>query len=232
MFRLVLNPPPYFEAEYCLFCGRRRVAVARYRMICLVLRYQSFNFFKYIHYSTHSLLIHIFDKISKYYALLLLISIFLCCVLRSIYESVLPVPLWSSFCLLLHFCHWCFTCEKYEESLLPFHWRYNAGFALQIRQNNSVAIMLLQFLFLLKGRASLQQCQLQWTVRFLASQPSFYIIKLRSAPYWRSFHTAIGISSKLLWNSSEGSDGAVILSVLSTHHGLSINKITKSLNEK
>ena len=30
-------PPPYFEAEFCLFCGRRRVAVARYRMICLVL---------------------------------------------------------------------------------------------------------------------------------------------------------------------------------------------------
>ena len=29
--------PPYFEAGYCLFCGRRRVAVARYRMICLVL---------------------------------------------------------------------------------------------------------------------------------------------------------------------------------------------------
>ena len=26
-----------FEAEYCLFGGRRRVAVARYRMICLVL---------------------------------------------------------------------------------------------------------------------------------------------------------------------------------------------------
>ena len=37
MFPLVLYPPPYFEAEYCLFCGRRRVAVARYRMICLVL---------------------------------------------------------------------------------------------------------------------------------------------------------------------------------------------------
>ena len=33
------DPPPYFEAEYCLFCGRRRVAVARYRMICLVLIY-------------------------------------------------------------------------------------------------------------------------------------------------------------------------------------------------
>ena len=32
-----VTPPPYFEAEYCLFCGRRRVAVARYRMICLVL---------------------------------------------------------------------------------------------------------------------------------------------------------------------------------------------------
>ena len=32
-----VNPPPYFEAEYCLFCGRRRVAVARYNMICLVL---------------------------------------------------------------------------------------------------------------------------------------------------------------------------------------------------
>ena len=31
------DPPPYFEAEYCLFCGRRRVAVARYLMICLVL---------------------------------------------------------------------------------------------------------------------------------------------------------------------------------------------------
>ena len=37
MFLLVLTPPPYFEADYCLFCGRRRVAVARYRMICLVL---------------------------------------------------------------------------------------------------------------------------------------------------------------------------------------------------
>ena len=32
-----VTPPPYFETEYCLFCGRRRVAVARYRMICLVL---------------------------------------------------------------------------------------------------------------------------------------------------------------------------------------------------
>ena len=37
MFLLVLTPPPYFEAEYCSLCGRRRVAVARYRMICLVL---------------------------------------------------------------------------------------------------------------------------------------------------------------------------------------------------
>ena len=37
-------PPPYFEAEYCLFCGRRRVAVARYRMICLVLYW--FDFYK------------------------------------------------------------------------------------------------------------------------------------------------------------------------------------------
>ena len=37
IFLLVLYSPPYFEAEYCLFCGRRRVAVARYRMICLVL---------------------------------------------------------------------------------------------------------------------------------------------------------------------------------------------------
>ena len=26
-----------FEAVYCFICGRRRVAVARYRMICLVL---------------------------------------------------------------------------------------------------------------------------------------------------------------------------------------------------
>ena len=37
MFLLVLTRPPYFESKYCLFCGRRRVAVARYRMICLVL---------------------------------------------------------------------------------------------------------------------------------------------------------------------------------------------------
>ena len=29
--------PPYFEALYCFICGRREVAVARYRMICLVL---------------------------------------------------------------------------------------------------------------------------------------------------------------------------------------------------
>ena len=34
----------YFEAEYCLFCGRRRVAVARYRMICLVLAKIIFEF--------------------------------------------------------------------------------------------------------------------------------------------------------------------------------------------
>ena len=37
MMFLLVYPPPYFEAEYCLFCGRRSVAVARYRMICLVL---------------------------------------------------------------------------------------------------------------------------------------------------------------------------------------------------
>ena len=45
MFLLVLKHPPYFEAEYCLFCGRRRVAVARYRMICLVLKVQFGNKF-------------------------------------------------------------------------------------------------------------------------------------------------------------------------------------------
>ena len=32
-----VTPPPYFEAVNCFICGRRRVAVARYRMICLVL---------------------------------------------------------------------------------------------------------------------------------------------------------------------------------------------------
>ena len=30
-------PSPYFEAVCCFICGRRRVAVARYRMICFVL---------------------------------------------------------------------------------------------------------------------------------------------------------------------------------------------------
>ena len=30
----VRPPPPYFEAEYCLFCGHRRVAVARYDLSC------------------------------------------------------------------------------------------------------------------------------------------------------------------------------------------------------
>ena len=39
-----VTPPPYFEAEYCLFCGRRRVAVARYRMICLVPVISPFNY--------------------------------------------------------------------------------------------------------------------------------------------------------------------------------------------
>ena len=29
--------PSSFEAVYCFICGRRRVAVARYRIICLVL---------------------------------------------------------------------------------------------------------------------------------------------------------------------------------------------------
>ena len=37
MFLLGLYPHPLFEAEYCLFCCRRRVAVAGYRIICLVL---------------------------------------------------------------------------------------------------------------------------------------------------------------------------------------------------
>ena len=36
MFPLVLYPFS-FEAVYCFICGRQRVAVARYRMICLVL---------------------------------------------------------------------------------------------------------------------------------------------------------------------------------------------------
>ena len=35
MFPLVVYPLPSFEAVYCLICGRRRVAVARHRMICL-----------------------------------------------------------------------------------------------------------------------------------------------------------------------------------------------------
>ena len=51
MFPLVLYPPPpYFEAVYCFICGRRRVAVARYRMICLVLigvSKLSWNYFRH-----------------------------------------------------------------------------------------------------------------------------------------------------------------------------------------
>ena len=30
-------PPPSFDAVYCFICRRRRIAVARYRIICLVL---------------------------------------------------------------------------------------------------------------------------------------------------------------------------------------------------
>ena len=41
-FILCLNCSPIsFEAVYCFICGRLRVAVARYRMICLVLLFQS-----------------------------------------------------------------------------------------------------------------------------------------------------------------------------------------------
>ena len=43
-----IEPRTYFETEYCLFCGRRRVSVARYRMICLVL----FNTLTYYSQST------------------------------------------------------------------------------------------------------------------------------------------------------------------------------------
>ena len=36
MFPLVCNLPiPSFHAVFCLICGRQRVAVARYLMICL-----------------------------------------------------------------------------------------------------------------------------------------------------------------------------------------------------
>ena len=36
MLPFILNPPS-FKAMFCYICGRRRVAVVRYRMICLVL---------------------------------------------------------------------------------------------------------------------------------------------------------------------------------------------------
>ena len=36
MFPLVCNPPLYFEVVNCFICGRRRMAVARYRMVYLV----------------------------------------------------------------------------------------------------------------------------------------------------------------------------------------------------
>ena len=35
--RWFCNPLPFFEAVYCFICVRRRVTVARYRMICLAL---------------------------------------------------------------------------------------------------------------------------------------------------------------------------------------------------
>ena len=37
MFPLFFSPSPYFQAGNCFICGRRSVAVARYRMIFLVL---------------------------------------------------------------------------------------------------------------------------------------------------------------------------------------------------
>ena len=43
MFPLVLYPPS-FEAVYCYISGRRMVAVARYRMFCLVLIYSLNDF--------------------------------------------------------------------------------------------------------------------------------------------------------------------------------------------
>ena len=72
MFPLVLYPPS-FEAVYCYICGRRKVAAARYRMICLVLvlwlGFSEFyvctgafvlglshiSFFFYVHFTTGSL---------------------------------------------------------------------------------------------------------------------------------------------------------------------------------
>ena len=45
IFPLVLYPPS-FEAVYCYICGRRRVAVARYRKICLFLVEVSFHIVK------------------------------------------------------------------------------------------------------------------------------------------------------------------------------------------
>ena len=49
-------PHPYFEAEHCLFCGRRRVAVARYRMNCLVLLHIMIFYLMYICVVSHRLL--------------------------------------------------------------------------------------------------------------------------------------------------------------------------------
>ena len=55
-------PPHYFEPEYCLFCGRRRVAVARYRMICLVLRIPPWYFLEFAFFRC-------FNKCVEWYAL-------------------------------------------------------------------------------------------------------------------------------------------------------------------
>ena len=49
-FILCLNcSPTSFETVYCFICGRRRVAVARYRMICLVL---VLLFYSLVHHCT------------------------------------------------------------------------------------------------------------------------------------------------------------------------------------
>ena len=44
---------PFFEAVYCFICGRRRVAVARYRMICLVLLHSNRRKCQYLYPVLH-----------------------------------------------------------------------------------------------------------------------------------------------------------------------------------
>ena len=142
------TPPPYFEAEYCLFCGRRRVAVARYRMICLVLEHSALKLSNTVEkwhcvpisfYESHALKIPTapfdFKNLTFVLVFLEMYTSFTTRMLKSVIVTHMAAIVWDEHvtCLAIHSssiiaclgwgCFHCLLCRDWTQCI----WRLFAG---------------------------------------------------------------------------------------------------------